>query len=342
MDGVFIALAICCVLLGFERIWRLRDEPSTLTHRAILTALFSLGLAAAAYGTMALTAPFYNIGLAFWHALIGVLIGALEMMVLTLRAERVRPAAVRAVMLRAGLVTALLLATWPAGFAHAEPVYDLSALSERNPALIVHLVVFHVYIVWGLLRMIGLSWQRLSKDIRRRPTSTIAMLMVALGSGGFLWINIMIGAHLLTGRIGDWASILAPASIFTAFYVVGGVLLAVGEPVLEELTARYQLSRLTPLWTRVVELSVDDLHLPTADLPAPARLQRAYVEISDAICTLRIAADRQLDLESVASALRRGDVTTDPVAPTLSQALPPRSSRREDLEFIHALAKAFR
>lgn len=85
------------------------------------------------------------------------------------------------------------------------------------------------------------------------------------------------------------------------------------------------------------------MHLPNQQLSTPARLQRAYVEISDAICTLRIETDGEaLDLETLAEALHRGELSTDPGAPTLSQALPARRTRREDLELIHALARVYR
>src|SRR5699024_545691 len=112
----------CSIVLGFERLWRLRGKPVTLTQKSIVVALFSLGLAAAAYGSMPLTASFYNIGLVSWHAFVSVLIGAVEMVVLTLRTEQVSPTAVRAVLLRSGLVTTVLLITWPLAFAYAPPV----------------------------------------------------------------------------------------------------------------------------------------------------------------------------------------------------------------------------
>lgn len=119
-------------------------------------------------------------------------------------------------------------------------------------------------------------------------------------------------------------------------------MLAVGERLYDEISARYQLRQLTPLWQRMIELSDQDLHLSVQNFPAPSRLQRAYVEIADAICTLRIVVDGPYDPESVSSALRRGDVTEDPTRPTLSRALPPRQTRREDLQLIMVLANTYR
>jgi hypothetical protein len=71
-------------------------------------------------------------------------------------------------------------------------------------------------------------------------------------------------------------------------------------------------------------------------------LQRAYVEISDAICTLRIDAAGSQDLKTVAASLQRGACTEEQSSPTISEALPHRGSRREDLELINALAKEYR
>src|SRR5699024_9274002 len=109
--GVFIVLSVLSFILGFERLWRFRQKPATLTQKTFLVILFSLGVASAAYGTMPLTAPFYNVGLGIWHALVGVLIGGLEMLVLALRREKIDRGAVRAVLWRSSVVTTLLVLT---------------------------------------------------------------------------------------------------------------------------------------------------------------------------------------------------------------------------------------
>lgn len=342
MSWVFLVLAVCSIVLGFERLWRLRDEPATLSHKSYLVIFFALGLAAAAYGTMPFTAAFYNTGLGVWHALIGVLIGAVEIFMLTLRQEQVTRSAVRAIMWRSGVVTTLLVVTWLLGFAHAPPIYSLSASGPRDIATMVHLVVFPLYIVWGLLQIIRLCFQRFLKDIRRRPISIVALLLITAGAGGFIWVNVVICYQLVTGSTIDPDEVYALTPLYLGLCLGGAGLLATGEPVYNELSARYLIYRLNPLWGRMVELMPDGLHLSGQRLSAPARLQRAYVEISDAICTLRIDTSECLNVRVVASMLRRGDVVLDESACTISQALPTRRTRREDLEFIHALAHIYR
>lgn len=342
MNWFFIAMSVSSLVLGFERLWRLSDDPPTLTNRAMLSALFILSAACAAYGTMGLTASFHNLGLGLWHTLLGVLIGSLEMVVLTLRQEEVTRRAVRGVIARSAVVTLVLLLTWLPAFGHQEPMRRIDFGSLRDWALIVHLLVFHAYIIWGLMQVVLLSLNRLPRDIRRRPISTAALLMMATGCIGFVWVNLVIAAELFKGRAVGAASTVVPTSVLLALCVGGAGLLAVGERVHEEITARYQLRRLNPLWWRMMELSTQDLRLPTGTLSSPARLQRAYVEISDAICTLRVDTEGQLGVPEVVEILRRGELTQDRQAPTISEALPPRRTRREDLELIHALARAYR
>ncbi|MFV0426161.1 MAG: DUF6545 domain-containing protein [Beutenbergiaceae bacterium] len=106
--------------------------------------------------------------------------------------------------------------------------------------------------------------------------------------------------------------------------------------------ARWQLRRLRPLWTRMIELASTDLHLAVENLSTAAKVQRACVEISDAICSLRMPPGLGRDFTELALALRRGIVSSDEQAPLLSDLLPPRKHPREDLAVIHSLARECR
>lgn len=341
----FLVLSGLSFILGFERLARLRTQQATLTHKTFLVLLFALGVAAAAYGTMPLTAQFHNIGLGVWRTLSAVLIGGLEIIILVLRSPQADPAAVRRVMWRSGTVTTVLLVTYILGFADAPPIRDLSQSAPTNPAVIVHMAAFGAYIMWGLANMILLCVQRVPKEMRRRTIHATALLLVTAGCTGFLWINAVAISSLVLDFNVNVDILYAPAPVFVGMWVAGGVLLAVGERVYEELASRYMLARLKPLWNRTIELMPEASHLHVRRLPAAARLQRAYVEISDAICTLRMAGTEQLDPKMVAVKLHSGEVATEQAAPTLltvSKMLPPRRTRREDLELIHDLARAYR
>lgn len=338
----FLVLAVCSFAVAFERMWRFRGDPATLTHKTFLVALFTLGVAAVAYGTMPLTADFYNIGLGTWHTLVGILVGTLEMLALLLRNEKVSPAAVRAIQIRSGLVTIVLFVTYLFGFADAPPLMDLSESAPRNGFLLVHLVVFPAYVVWGLMNIIDLCRRRFFKDLRRRPVSAVAFLMVAAGCAGFVAINILINVAMIFQVEVDLDIVFAPTPIYVALWIFGCGLLAIGDRAYEETVSLFALARLKPLWFRVIEFLPEESHLPVRHLPASARLQRAYVEISDAICTLRVDAGCRVDVDEAAVYLRGGNVTTDPSAPTLSEALPPRKGRKEDIQLVHSLARAYR
>lgn len=341
----FLVLSGISFILGFERLFRFRTQQATLTHKTFLVLMFALGVAAAAYGTMPLTAQFHNIGLGTWRTLSAVLIGALEIIILVLRSPQVDPAAVRRVIWRSGIVTTVLVVTYIFGFADAPPITDISQSAPKNAAVIVHLAVFGAYIMWGLASIIFLCVQRVPKEIRRRTIHALALVLVTAGCAGFLGINAVASSSLVLGFDINVAILYAPAPVFVGLWVAGGVLLAVGERIYEELASRYMLSRLKPLWDRTIQLMPEDSHLNLRRLPAAARLQRAYVELSDAICTLRIDDTEHLDLKTVAEKLHRGEVATEraaPTLPTISKTLPPRRTRRKDLELIHDLARAYR
>jgi len=342
MNLAFIALGICAVALGVGRLVRLLDEPATLTQKSIVVSLFSVGLGAVAYGTRLITAPFYDIGHTVWHIAASILIGALEIVFLTLRVKDVPAGAVHRPLARSGAMTLLLLISWPIAQAEGGPTRGVDNLRDHDFPSMVSLVLFPIYVIWGLSQVVILSAHRVPRDIQRRPINTIALAMVSIGALGFIGINATTLVFLSTGRMPEIGAVLAWSPIALSASVAGALLLAVGERTYEELYARYQVSRLSPLWERLDELSGSEYHLHIRHLPAPARLQRAYVEISDAICTVRIDIDDQYDFDSIAASLRRGGTAEDTATPTLSQALPERRTRREDLEMIHALAKAYR
>lgn len=342
MNLPFIALGACAIALGIDRLARLRDEPATLTQKALVVSLFSIGIGAPAYGTRFITAPFYDVGNTMWHIAATVLVGALELVFLTLRIKDVPARSVHRVLARAGAMTLLLAIAWPVAQAGNGPTQGVDTLLEHDFPSLVSLLLFPIYVIWGLSQVVVFSVYRVPHDMRRRPINTIALALVSVGALGFLCINATMIVYLNTGHVSESGAVLAYSPIALGISVAGAVLLAVGERTYEELSARYQVARLSPLWKRLDELSGREYHLPTQQLSAPARLQRAYVEISDVICTLRIDMEDRYDLDSVAAKLRRGGTTGDTATPTLSQALPERKTRREDLEMIHALAKAYR
>lgn len=341
MNWAFVALGVCAGILGLERSSRLRGEQVTLTQRSIIVSLFTIGFGAIAYGTAHLTEPFYNIGRVAWHCSATIILGALEVLIVTLREEFVSSRVVRRIVARSGGVVALVLAAWPLGTANDVAV-GVARFSDHDFASVVTLIVFPTYVIWALAQVIRLGVYRIPRDIRRRPINTIALFLIALGCSGFIWTNAASAVYMNTGRASESDGALALSPISLGVCVAGATMLGVGERLYDELAARYQLTRLNPIWQRMIELSDQDFHLSVQNFSAPAQLQRAYVEIADAICTLRVVVDGNYDPESIVLALRRGDITADTSMPTLSRALPSRRTRREDLQLITILADAYR
>ncbi|WP_394941154.1 hypothetical protein [Psychromicrobium sp. YIM B11713] len=341
VNWIFIALAVVSLFLAVERTVRLKDQRETVNHQAMSVTLLTIGVAASAYGTMTLTASFYNFGLAMWHGLLGILIGALEVIVLTLRFEQIPRLTLRLALVRSGLVTLVLFATWPLGFAWAPPISDLTKIDPLNPAVVLHIAVFHLYIIWGLFQLLRLSFSRVPREFGRRPISAVALVMVGFGCAGFIWVNSVLGGSVLIGIHQNVAIIRDPTGIFLSLCVGGAALLGFGERAWAAIVTRYRLWQLGKLWEVSGHLSSSELQL-RMQLPASARMQRAYIEISDALSTLRVDTKHQLTVQEVAVLLIHGETTDDRLAPTISQALPPRSTRLEDLHMIHTLAKECR
>lgn len=342
MSPAFAVLALCAIALGIDRMARFRDEPVTLTQKSITVALFSMGIAAAAYATTSLTNSFYDIGSIVWHVAACVLIGALEVTFLTLRVEQVWASAVHRIVVRSVTLSLLFLISWPVSQLQGGIRNDVAHFADHTFPSFVSLVIFPLYVIWGLSQVVLLTLLRAPKDIRRRPINTVALILISAGLCGFIWVNAVLTIYLNTGRAADSGDVLAFSPLALGTSIAGAALLAGGERVFEDVSARIHIARLRPLWSRAVELSAQDFHLPINSLSAPARLQRAYVEISDAICTLRIDATNGHDLTTVAASLKRGACAEEPSSPTISEALPHRDSRREDLELIDALAKEYR
>lgn len=339
---VFVGLGALSFIGAMLRIRSHRGKPATLYHAALVSVLLLIGATAVVYGTMEFTDGFYNIGLGLWHALLSMTIGGLEVVALAMRSERVPPGALGRTVARSVAVTTTLLATWIIGFAHQPPIYSLGIDAERNPAVMVHMVVFTGYIVWGLLRILALCVRQLKRDWGRRPVSMVASLMIFAGCAGFIWVNVAVNTALVLGLWVDMPWIYGPTPLYLSIILAGALLLALGDRLYDEVVARYRLRRMNALWDRMMELMPLDLHLDSSKLGTPARLQRAYVEISDAMCMLRVERGTRTGPEGIAELLFWGEVVEDQQAPTVSQALPERRTRREDLEAIHALADAYR
>lgn len=339
---LYVGFGVVSLVLAVERLWRFRRQPVTLNHVGFTITLCALSLAAIAYGTMGLTSAYWNVGLGVWHALVAVLIGGVELLMLTLRHESFKPRWVRVIAWRCAIVTCVLVATWLIGFAQAGPIYDLSQSAPRNPATIIHLIVFPAYIVWGLLKIVLLSIERVRVDWGRRSISVVALLMICGGAVGFIWLNVIITIYLFIDRDFSTAELYTGIPVYLTLCLGGAALLAGGERLYDELSARYRLRKLRPLWMEMLDQLPEDLHLEDHRMNSTAQLQRAYVEISDAMCLLRLDTEELLSVSEVARRLRQGDLSEQPEDPTISQALPPRRTRRSDLEMIHRLADAFR
>jgi len=342
MNWALLALGVCSLALGAERAWRLRDEASTLAQRSINVALFSVGLAASAYAYSMTGSVYYPFAQAIWYVTVCVLIGCLELTFLALRVENVARKHIWRISIQSVAIAMALLAMLPEALERRIVTRGVDTLWEHDLASIVYLVMFPAYVIWGLLQPVHLSIPRIYRDMRRRPINTAALLLVTIGIGWFAAINAMLAILLNTGHGDLKPSITAYSPLALAVCVTGAALLAVGERLYEEVTAHLQLKRMAPLWHRMLELSNHDFHLPDEHLSTPARLQRSYVEISDAICSLRLDIKAPPTLASVVMALKRGAITDDPAVPTLSRAFPQRTTRREDLELIWALANAYR
>ncbi|MEV0869323.1 hypothetical protein AB0I24_15450 [Brachybacterium paraconglomeratum] len=342
MNWPFVAISVVATGITAGRLWSQRDRSATTTHKAILVSLFSIVIGAMAYGTRSAVDHFLLIGDVLWHICACTLIGALEIISMMLRDEQVDSRKLRSVTIRTSAIIVLMIVAWPAYLDNPAATTGVISMQDHDLASFTYLIAFPAFCIWGMFRIATVGWGRILPDLRRRPINTIAMAMISAGIFGFIWVNVTLMVYLNTEQSDQLGDILKWSPLFLSVSVSGTAVLVFGERLYDELVAWYELRRLTPLWRRLIELSEHDLHLSAENLTTPARLQRAYVEISDAICTVRLVVDRPYTVDAAVEALREGAVSDNPQVPTLSQALPERKTRREDLELISQLASEYR
>lgn len=342
MNWPFVAISVVAAGITAGRLWSQRDRSATTTHKAILVSLFSIVIGALAYGTRSAVDQFLMVGDVIWHICACTLIGALEIISMMLRDEQVDSKKLRSVAIRTSAIIVLMIVAWPTYLENPDATSGVLNMQDHDLASFTYLVAFPVFCIWGMFRIATVGWGRILSDLRRRPINTIAMTVISAGIFGFIWVNATLMIYLNTGQSAELPNILKWSPAFLSVSVTGTAVLVFGERIYDEIVARHELRRLTPLWRRLIELSKHDLHMPVNNLATPVKLQRAYVEISDAICTVRPHVDGPYTVDSTVEALREGAVSDDPRTPTLSQAFPERNTRREDLELISWLASEYR
>ena len=342
MNWPFVAISVVAAGITAGRLWSQRDRSATTTHKAILVSLFSIVIGALAYGTRSAFDKFLLVGDVLWHICACTLIGALETISMMLRDEQVEFRRLRSVAIRTSAIIVLMIIAWPTYLENPDATNGVLSIQDHDLASFTYLVAFSVFCIWGMFRIATVGWGRILPDLHRRPINTIAMTVISAGVFGFIWVNATLMFYLNTGQSEELSSILKWSPVFLSVSVAGTAVLVFGERVYDEVVAWYEIRRLTPLWRRLIELSEHDLHMPVNNLATPVKLQRAYVEISDAICTVRPLVDGPYTVDSTVEALREGAVSDDPRTPTLSQAFPERKTRREDLELISRLASEYR
>lgn len=313
-----------------------------ISQQAILVSLVVIAVGAMAYGVRQVVDDYVLIGDVTWHICACLLIGCLEVLFLSIRVEDIRRRQLNSVYARTATIVVLILLSWHSYVAHPDVTSGIESFREHSFASVTYLIAFPTFCILGLLQVAIVGIRRFPADIKRRPISAIAMAMVSLGICGFIWINLTLMFYLNTGYGSRSANILQWSPAFLFVSVTGAAILAFGERAFDEIVAQRELRRLQPLWGRLIELSDHDLHLSVENLSTPARLQRAYVEISDAICTVRLKVSGAHTLESVAEALHAGSISDDSSVPTLSRGFPERATRRDDLALIGSLATAYR
>src|SRR5699024_11394145 len=127
-------------------------------------------------------------------------------------------------------------------------------VSYHDATTIVYLVVFPAYVFCGLSLPVFGNIPRIRRVLRRRPINTIALLLVTIGIAGFIIINAIVSVLLNVGRgeLKQAVIDMSPAALFICG--VGAALLAGGERMYDEITARVELLRVAPLWQRAIEI----------------------------------------------------------------------------------------
>lgn len=360
-----IGLGTAWLACGY-RLWVSFREPPTLWRTA-----FTVGIVCAALGVTlqsfspqvdALTAP--SVGSLLNHLVIIVGLASVQVYVATLRRDTPQAG----LLLRVGIVAAAAEAVTVISWALAPPFH--SGLAEHYAVYATNVWVLVYFLTfWGLLAVTMIAVANFclleqrgapSRDQARR----VSLGLIGLGAvGGLLYAGAAAAGaiYIAVTRILDDGPLMASSRLIgpsIGLLGVGILALLVVPPLETALRARRRLRVLRALWLNLQQ-AVPRVRLGGADsgrLAAPAEVERAVIEMRDALEVLLIDPPANDDVEAVATRLveRLNDPLTgvDRVEPSdVGQAasrrpaaafLPASRTLREDTEQLYMLALAYR
>lgn len=361
----WIGLAAAWLASGY-RLWVSLRQPATLWRTS-----FTVGIVCAAIGVTlqsfspqidALTAP--SVGSLLNHLVIIVGLASVQVYVATLRRDSPPSGLLRRVVLVAVAAEAVTVVSWIFAAPFHSGEAEHFAIYATDGWVLVYFLTF-----WALIAvtMVAVAHFCLLEQRGAAPQDrarVVSLGLIGLGAvGGLLYaVAAAAGAiYIAVTRVVDNGPLMASSRLIgpsIGLLGVGILALLVVPPMDAALRARRRLRVLRPLWLDLQD-AVPSVRLSGTDrgrLAAPAEVERAVIEISDALEVLPIDRPATGGVEDVAKRLVAQLEGTpaaadrvnlpDPGADGVGRGpaawfLPASRTLREDTEQLCALALAY-
>lgn len=347
---IFIVAIVLTWLAAGHRIWVVLTQPRMIWRTSVCVSMIATAIAFTLYRARSFLdqlagAP--NLTGLLAHVTFALGVGFLLIYLDALRWPVVSAAKITVYLAVAVAASVIMIVSWIVAPVHDRTVDDLLPMAG-NLSVVVYCVAFWSYLVWALSVM---AWTCLARGRlfrREDPTRFVSLLLIGISAAGAIPVLLLWSASILvryaTGdnasrlnAIGDailpWPLLLNAAGVLCLFAV----------PYLSALVTTWWRGRqLEPLWDAMVT-RYPQVHLDFQESGGPltrlqTRMERAIIEIHDALRIAKVDAAASGSVESVAAGLRRSADGQRRASDLLERV----DTREADLRQILALARAFR
>lgn len=365
MTFQWIGLAAAWLASGY-RLWVSFRQPATLWRSS-----FTIGIVCAAIGVTlqsftpqvdAVTAP--SVGSLLNHLVIIVGLGSVQVYVATLRRDTPPPGMLRRIVVVAAVAETVTVVSWTLAAPLHSGEAEHFAVYATDVWVLIYFLTFWALIAVTMVEVARFCLLEQRGAAPQDRARVVSLSLIGLGAlGGVLYaLAAAAGAiYIAVTRVLDNGPLMTSSRLIgPSIGLLGvGILALLAVPPLDAARrARRRLRVLRPLWSDL-QRAVPSVRLGGANsgrLAGPAEVERAFIEIRDALEVLPIDPPATGGVEDVATRLvdqlevrlstvdqgrgldsRPAEAGRRPAA----EFLPASRSMREDTEQLYALALAY-
>lgn len=347
MSGPVMVVALWAAAI-YRVVLSVRSE-TTVWRTAFTTCVLAvaIGATSSVYGDQSIDvwSGVWNLSLLLTRlALTGAAVAA-SIYLVTLRREVVPMSSVRLRLAAGAVLAALQVGAWLAAPVHDREFATTSEVTESSTSGALFAVAFSLAIVLATVEVAHFCFSRAASRVDVTRTISLLLTGTACVAGAALFALGTISAlvHELTGvgtaPMSDVINGLLPS--VAVILALGTLSLLVAPPLVDLVRSYLRWRAVRPLWVHLVRLQ-PEVHLDVAATGGPLvrlhfRLQRAIVEIHDALRNTAVSVPPTADVDDLADALHTVGGSRM-AAEVLAQA---RTPDADDSQQLLALARSY-